>query len=63
MTGTSARPHTKDTEYGHVQARGWRVQTLTAGELLQLLLEGDGGVVGTEHFGGQPVHQLLKVLV
>lgn len=36
---------------------------LTAGELLQLLLQSDGGIVGTKHFRRQPVHQLLKVLV
>jgi len=35
----------------------------TTCELLQLLLQGDGGVVGTEDFGRQSVHQLLKVLV
>lgn len=35
----------------------------TCCELLQLLLQGDGGVVGTEHFGRQSVHQLLEVLI
>lgn len=35
----------------------------TTCELLQLLLQGDWGVVGTENFGCQTVHQLLKVLV
>ena len=39
---------------------GW---VLTASELLQLLLQGDGGVVGTEHLGRESVHQLLQVLV
>lgn len=37
--------------------------TPTCCELLELLLQGDGGVVGTEHFGRQSVHQLLEVLV
>ena len=36
-----------------------RLRSLTGGEGLELLLQGDGGVVGTEHLGGQAVHQLL----
>lgn len=32
---------------------------LTARKLLELLLEGDGGVVGAENFGRESVHQLL----
>lgn len=35
----------------------------TARQLLQLRLQGDGGVVSTENFGRQAVHQLLEVLV
>jgi len=38
-------------------------QTLTIGEEVELLLQGVGGVVSTEHFGCQPFHQLLEVLV
>lgn len=39
------------------------MQGRTARQLLQLRLQGDRGVVGTENFGRQAVHQLLEVLV
>lgn len=39
------------------------VQGRTARQLLQLRLQGDRGVVSTENFGRQAVHQLLEVLV
>lgn len=35
----------------------------TTSEHFQLLLQGDWGIVGTENFGCQTVHQLLKVFV
>lgn len=40
-----------------------KVYLLTAGELLELLLQGDGGVVGAKHLCSQAVHQLLQVLI
>lgn len=40
-----------------------KVQLLTAGELLELLLQGDGGVVGAKYLCSQAVHQLLQVLI
>lgn len=40
-----------------------RYVQLTAGELLELLLQGDGGVVSAKHLCSQAVHQLLQVLV
>lgn len=42
--------------YRKLQMKG---QRLTAGELLELLLQGDGGVVGAKHLRSQAVHQLL----
>lgn len=36
---------------------------LTPGQHAQLLLQSDGGIVGPEHLGGQPLHQVLQVLV
>lgn len=39
------------------------MQLLTAGELLQLLLQSDGGVVGAKYLRSQAVHQLLQVLI
>lgn len=39
------------------------MQLLTAGELLQLLLQRDGGVVGAKYLRSQAVHQLLQVLI
>lgn len=41
----------------------WLDPSCTCCELLKLLLQGDGGIVGTKHFGRQSVHQLLEVLV
>lgn len=38
-------------------------QERTARQLLQLRLQGDRGVVSTENFGRQAIHQLLEVLV
>lgn len=40
-----------------------KVQLLTAGEFLQLLLQSDGGVVGAKYLRSQAVHQLLQVLI
>lgn len=39
------------------------MQLLTARELLQLLLQSDGGVVGAKYLRSQAVHQLLQVLI
>ena len=36
---------------------------LLIGHLVELNLHRDGGVVGTEHLGGQSLHERLQVLV
>lgn len=36
---------------------------LTVGEGLELLLQGDGGIVGPEDFGRQTIHEVLEVFV
>lgn len=36
---------------------------LTVGEGLELLLQGDGSVVGPEDFGCQTIHEVLEVFV
>jgi hypothetical protein len=36
---------------------------LTTGQHPQLLLQSDRGIVGPEHLGCQPFHQVLQVLV
>lgn len=36
---------------------------LTVGEGLELLLQGDGSIVGPEDFGCQSVHEVLEVFV
>lgn len=46
----------KNNAYRKLQKK---VHLLTAGELLELLLQGDGGVVGAKHLRSQAVHQLL----
>lgn len=43
--------------------RGLKLLLLTAGKFLELLLQGDGGVVGTKDLGCQAIHQLLQVLI
>lgn len=45
--------------YRHGEIRYIQMPPLTAGELLELLLQGDGGVVGAKHLRRQAVHQLL----
>ena len=32
-------------------------------ELLKLFLKGDGGIVGTEHLGGEAGHEAVQVLI
>lgn len=40
-----------------------RKNLLTPGQHPQLLLQSDGGIVGPEHLGCQPLHQVLQMLV